>query len=156
MNEQLLIKSAIQALRTYYPNADEAEKIIINSAIVAAAADTAGGLIPGIAIPATIIACFGTVWVMYGKLCKELGISLKKNILKVLARAVLANIAATLGGAIVALLAGMLIPGTSIIASAIVSFLTVYLAGLTFLRLILKLAEKSNDPYSFSDLAQAR
>ena len=149
----LPIKEAAYALKSHYPNADETEKIIINCAVVAAGADAVGGVIPGLAIPATIVSCFGAVWVMYGKLCTKLGISLKENVLKLLARAALANIAANLGGAIAALIAGMLIPGASIIASAVVAFLTVYLAGLVFLQFILKLADKSNDPYAFSDIS---
>jgi hypothetical protein len=149
----LPIKEAAYVLKDYYPNADETEKVIINCALVAAGADAVGGVLPGLAVPATIIACFGTVWVMYGQLCGKLGISLKENVLKLLARAALANIAANLGGVIAGVAAGMLIPGASILASALVSFLTVYLAGLVFLQLIGKLAEKSSDPRSFSDLS---
>ena len=81
----LPIKEAAYALKDYYPNADETEKVIINCALVAAGADAVGGVLPGLAVPATIIACFGTVWVMYGQLCGKLGISLKENVLKLLA-----------------------------------------------------------------------
>ena len=147
------IKAAAHALASYYPHAEETEKTILNCALFAAGADAVGGIIPGLAIPATIISCFGTVWVMYGKLCSKLGISLKENVLKLLARAVLANIVANLGSAIAALLAGMLIPGASALASAIVAFLAVYLAGLVFLKLIAKLALKSSDLTSFSDIS---
>lgn len=117
-------------------------------ALTATAADAVGGAIPGLAIPATIIGCFGVVWVMYGKRCSTLGISLKENALKLLARAALSNILANLSGAILTLVAGMFIPGGSILASALVSFITVYLAGLIFLRTILSLAEKSSDSYT--------
>ena len=147
------IKETAYALRSYYADAEETEKIIIDCALVAAGADAVGSIIPGLSIPATIITCFGAVWVMYGKLCDKLGISLKKNMLKLLARAALANITANLGGAILGLLAGMMIPGGSILASAAVAFLTIYLAGLVFLQLVLKLAKQSNDPYSFSDIS---
>ena len=151
----LPIKETAYALKSYYSEAEETEKIIIDCALVAAGADAVGSVIPGLAIPATIVTCFGAVWVMYGKLCDKLGISLKENVLKLLAKAVLANIAANLGGAIATLLAGMLIPGASIVASAVVAFLTVYLAGLVFLQLILKLAKQSNDPYSFNDISKS-
>ena len=109
--------------------------------------------IPGLAIPAVITSCFGAIWVMYGKLCKELGISLKDNTLKILARAAITNIAMNLTGVILGALAGMLIPGASIPVSAIVTFATVYLAGMMFLQLILKMAQKSTDPHTFSDIS---
>ena len=92
---------------------------------------------------------------MYASLCSTLGISLKENVLKLLARAVLANITANLGGLLIAMFAGMFIPGASILASAAVSFIAVYLAGIVFLRLILKMAQKSSDPYTFSDISSS-
>lgn len=148
-----MTKEIIIALKDYYIRANETERIILNFALTAAAADAVGGVIPGLAIPAIIISCFGTVWVMYADLCSTLGISLKKNVLKLLARAVLANIIANLGGVLIAMFAGMFIPGASILASAAVSFIAVYLAGIVFLRLILKMAQKSRDPYAFSDIS---
>ena len=86
-----------------------------------------------LSIIATITSCFGAVWVMYGKLCAVLGISLKENVLKILARAALANIAANLGAALIAMFAGMFIPGASVVVSAAVAFIAVYLAGVVFL-----------------------
>ena len=147
------IKTLAYALASYYPNAKDTEKVIMNAAAVAAGANALGSAIPGLAIPATIISCFGTVWVMYGTLCEKLGIELKENILKLLARAVLANLAANLGGTIAAMLAGMLVPGASMLMSAVITFLTVYLAGFIFLQLVLNLAQRSRDPHSFSDIS---
>lgn len=148
-----MLKELTYALQSYYNRANEAEKVILNAALAAAAADAVGGLIPGLAIPATIISCFGAVWVMYGTLCSTLGISMKENVLKLLAKAALANISANLGGALIAMFAGMFIPGASILASAAVAFIAVYLAGVVFLRLILKMAQKSKDPYTFCDIS---
>ena len=153
MNTQVMIRELTYALRQYYGQADEAERVIMTAALTAAAADAVGGAIPGLAIPATILSCFGAVWIMYGSLCKTLGISLKENVLKLLAKAALSNIAANLGGALVAMLAGMFVPGASIVVSAVVSFSTVYLACVVFLRLILKMAQKSSDPYTFCDIS---
>mgnify|MGYP007089422329 FL=1 len=146
-------KTIMYALKAYYSNAENTEKIILNCALVAASADLVGGAIPGLAIPAVITSRFGAIWVMYGKLCKELGISLKDNTLKILARAAITNIAMNLTGVILGALAGMLIPGASIPVSAIVTFATVYLAGMMFLQLILKMAQKSTDPHMFSDIS---
>ena len=142
------------ALQVFYENADEANKIIMTAALTAAGADAIGGIIPGLAIPATIVSCFGAVWVMYGAICRKLGITMKDKALKLLARAALANIAANLGGAIAALIAGMLVPGGSVVASAIVSFVTVYLAGLVFLKTLAKMAAASSDPQGFSDMSE--
>ena len=144
----------VRELKEYYSHAEDTEKVVINCALVAAGADAVGGVIPGLAIPATIASCFGAVWVMYGKLCSTLGISLKENVLKVLARASLANITANLGGALIATFVGMFIPGASIFVAAAVSFITVYLAGIVFLALILKMAKKSSDPFAFSDISE--
>ncbi len=148
-----MIKVLIYGLRDYYNRAGEVERVILNAALTAAAADAVGGMIPGLAIPATILSCFGAVWVMYGTLCSTLGISLKENVLKLLAKAALSNIIANLGSALVAMFASMFIPGASILVSAAVAFIAVYLAGVVFLRLILKMAEKSSDPYTFSDIS---
>ncbi len=142
-------------LLDHYRRAGETEQIIIGCATTATVADAVGGAIPGLAIPATIVSCVGAVWAMYGILCSTLGISIKKNVLKLLARAAITNIAANLGGALIAMFAGMFIPGASIIVSAAVTFITVYLAGFIFLKLILKMAKKSNDPYSFSDINES-
>ena len=147
------MKQIASSLSHYYPNAEDMENIIVNYALVAASADMVSGIIPGLAVPATIISCFGAVWVMYGKLCNEMGITLKENVLKLLARAALTNIVANLGGVIAGMLVGMLIPGASILASALTVFITVYLAGQIFLELILKLAQKSKDPLTFSDIS---
>ena len=147
------MKGLVYGLKEYYDSAEQTEKIIIDSALVAAAADAVGGIIPGVAIPATIVACFGTVWVMYGRLCDTLGVSLKENVLKLLAKAALANISANLGAVLISSFIGMFIPGASILVSAAVAFVTVYLAGLIFLQMILKLAERSADPHTFSDIS---
>lgn len=148
-----LLRELLLGLKVYYHDAEETEKIILDCALVAAGVDALGGLIPVLAIPAAITSCFGAVWVMYGKLCSKLGIRMSENVLKLLARAALANIAANLGSVLIALVVGMLIPGAAIAASAITVFLTVWLAGYIFLQLILKLAQKSKDPYTFSDIS---
>lgn len=153
--ESYQMKALMDGLKVHYGNADQMEKVIIDCALVAAGADAVGGLFPGLAIPATIASCFGAVWVMYGRLCGTLGISMKENVLKFLAKAVISNIAANLGGALIAMFVGMFIPGASAFVSAAVTFITVYLAGIVFLALILKMAKKSSDPYSFSDISES-
>lgn len=145
----------LYGLKAYYANAEDTGKVIMTSALTAAAADMVGGSIPAFAVPATIVACFGAVWVMYGELCKVLGIQLKANALKLLARAAIANIAANLGSALIGLVVGMFVPGASVAASAVVTFITVYMAGYVFLQMILNMAQKSSDIYGFSDIPEA-
>ncbi len=144
----------IKSLSRKYANAYEVKKIILSCAAVAAGADAIGGVIPVISIPATIISCSGAVLVMYKKICDKLGIVIKEKVLKILSRAALVNITVHLGGSIAGLIAGMLIPGTSVIVAVVVSYLAVYLSGIVFLNMICKLAEKSSDPYSFSDVSE--
>lgn len=143
----------MDSLKKYYPDAEATKKIILNCALVAAAADAAGSIIPGVAVIAVITSCFGAIWVMYGKLCSALNITLKKNTLKLLARAAISNIIVNIGSAIIAFVASLLIPGASIVISAMIIFVSVYCAGYLFLNMISKLAIKSRDPNAFTDIS---
>ena len=145
----------VRLLQQYYSRAKDTEKVIIECAVAAAAADLIGAWVPGLAIPAAVVSCFGAVWAMYARLCSTLGISIKENALKLIARAALANITANLAGALAVAFAGMFVPVFSAVVSAGFVFAVVYLAGLIFLNLILRLAQKSNDPYHFSDISEA-
>lgn len=147
------IHALSHGLAHYYNQADDLEKVIIGAATVAAAMDATASAIPGLALPATVIGCFGTVWVMYGTLCKKLGISLKEKTLKLIGKAVLANIAANLGGLLIGEVVGAFIPYFSVLASAAISFITVYIAGKIFLNLILDMAQRSTDLVAFSDIS---
>ena len=151
----LPIREVIYALKVYYPNADETEKVIIENAAVAAGANVIGGWIPVLAVPAAITTCVGAVWVLYGRLCSKLNISLRGNLLKLLARAAVANIGANLAGALIALLIPMIIPGASAAASALLGFCVVYIAGQIFLNLVLSMAKKSSKPFSYDDISDS-
>ena len=146
------MKDAAYLLKAYYANAEETEKIILSCALTAAGADAVGGLIPGLAVPMIVVSCMGAVWAMYGSICAKLNISIKGNVLKILARAALANIVANLGGFLAAYLVATFIPGAGVAASALLTFATVYLAGYIFLQMLLKLAQKSRDPHTFRDI----
>lgn len=146
------MKDVAYLLKAYYANAEETEKIILSCALTAAGADAVGGLIPGLAVPMIVVSCLGAVWAMYGSICAKLNISIKGNVLKILARAALANIVANLGGFLAAYLVATFIPGAGVAASALLTFATVYLAGYIFLQTLLKLAQKSRDPHTFGDI----
>lgn len=147
------LKPVAKELGKYYDKAEDTTKIIINCALVAAGGAAAGGIFPAIAVPITIGSCFAATWTMYVKLCKKLDISLSENTLKLLARAVISNIASNLVGELIAMVAAMFVPGGSVAASAVVMFVTLYLAGVIFLNLILRLAQKSGDPHNFSGIS---
>ena len=142
------IHALTHGLAHHYEHAEDTTKIIIGAALVAAGSDAVASLVPILSLPATIIGCLAAVWIMYSKICKKLGIRLSEHTLKLIGKAALANIAGNLIGLILALL----LPGGSVIASAAVTFVSVFIAGKIFLALILKMAEKSKDKVSFSDI----
>ena len=49
------MKIIVDGLRRYYDHAEEAEQMIINYALLAGGANAVGGMVPGLAIPATIM-----------------------------------------------------------------------------------------------------
>lgn len=131
------LNEIVNRLAKYYNNVSETEKTIRNSALVAAGSCAVGGIIPFAQIPAAIIASFGAVWTMYGLLCKQLDVPIKRNVLWLLAGAALSNLSANILGGLVALL----FPGGNI-SGAVLSYACVYLAGTMFMQFVLTLAEK--------------
>lgn len=144
------LKDAVCLLKAYYANAEETERIILSCALAAASADAVGSLFPVLSVPMLVVSCMGAVWAMYGSICAKLNITIKGNVLKILARAALSNIVANLGGFLAAYLVAAFVPVAGTAASAMLTFATVYLAGY-----ILKLAQKSSDPYTFSDIDES-
>ncbi len=126
-------------LKNYYAAAEEAKEIIFKCAAVAAGSVAVGSTIPVLAIPSIIVGSFGAIWVMYGKVSQALGISLKENALKLLARAALSNISTNM----LSLLVASCIPGLGVITGAILTFASVYLAGMMFMELILGMAKRN-------------
>lgn len=148
------LRMVISALKVYYSNANDAEKIIMDCGMVAAGAAAVGGIIPILEIPAMIISCVGAVWTMYIQLCKALGISIGDNLLKVLASAALSNIATNLVSIFAFELVTCFIPGLSMAAGALVTFACVYLAGIMFMNMILAFAKKGVSSDGFSSLSE--
>ena len=138
MNMTKLLKE----LKVFYYNADEAGKMIISCALVAAGSAAVGGMIPALEIPALIVASVGAVWTMYIKLCRILHISIGDNLLKVLASAALTNIATNLIGVFALELLSCFIPGIASISGALITFTSVYLAGQMFMGMVLFFARQ--------------
>lgn len=147
------LRQVVKQLGKYYEKAEDTTTIIINCALVATGGAVADGNFPALAVPIAIVSCLPATWTMYVKLCQKLDISISENTLKLLARAVISNIASNLVGELIALVAAMFLPGGSVAASAVVKFVTLYLAGVIFLNLILRLAQKSGDPHNFGGIS---
>ena len=150
----MALQEVIRALTIYYANADEAEKTIMNCAVVAAGAAAVGGFIPILELPALIVSSVGAVWAMYVKVCERLGIRIRKNILKVLASAALSNIAANLISVFAVELVTCMIPGIGAAAGAAATFACVYLAGLMFMNMLLALAKKGQTAHDLENVSE--
>lgn len=136
------LQDVARCLKVYYKDADEAQQIILNCAMVAAGAAAVGGWVPVLALPSIIISCFGAVWAMYIEVAKCLDIPIGKNLLKVLASAALSNIATNLVGVFAVELVTAVIPGIGSLAGAAATFGCVYLAGMMFMQMLLAFAKK--------------
>ena len=79
------------------------EEVINKFAIYAAVASTTV-LIPGIGGVISMLTQTGLVWGTYVKINQELGISMKENVIKFIASAMLTNIATNIGTYIIAYL----------------------------------------------------
>ena len=123
--------------------------------MVAAGAAGVGGMIPVFSIPSMIVSCVGAVWAMYIKICNCLEIKLSENLLKILASAALSNIAVNLVSAFAAELLFSFVPGTSIATSALITFCSVYLAGVMFVKMILAFAKQGKTGKALESVSQA-
>lgn len=148
------MKEIAWALKAYYKEAEEAERIIMECALMAGGATAVGSMVPVLSLPAAIMACFGAVWAMYIRLCKCLGITISKNILKVLASAALSNMATNLISVFAVELLLTFIPGVSTATSALVTFACVYLAGMMFMKMILSFAKRGKAGSGLGDLSE--
>ena len=150
----------LRALQQYVKNAEDIEKIVITHALGAAAAAVAAGWIPGAGgAIATGIAISFTL-TMYYRLCKECGITMKKNIMKAVVSVAVAEIAAYFSVIIVTEIALSFIPGLGNVATTFiagfVNFAMVYIAGLLFLMMMVKVfkAKKSVENMSEEELKE--
>lgn len=149
------LKILLNGLKVYYNQAEDVEKIILNCAMVAAGAAGVGGVIPILSIPSMIVSCVGAVWAMYIKICNCLEIKLGENLLKILASAALSNIAVNLVGAFAAELIFSFVPGASIATSALITFCSVYLAGVMFVKMILAFAKQGKTGKTLESVSQS-
>ena len=125
--------------------AEKAQTTIQACAITAAASGVGASIFPGMGGLVMTAVAVGAVWVMYAKINKDLGISIKDNVLKSLASAVLSNILANAGALLLAFVAAAIIgfiPGLNFLvapAQAMIAYLAVFAAAIIYINLLRKL-----------------
>lgn len=140
--------------------AEKVGDIIQSRAIVSAAAGIGAAILPtgGGSLIAAAVAV-GAVWEMYFQINRELGISISDNKLKSLASAILSNLLANAGSALLILAAtflGGLIPVVNTLMApiqAMIAYIAVFAAGILYLNLLTNLfkAQGSLDMSNFDE-----
>ena len=131
-------------------NAEAAADVIKTCAVGAAIAGVGSGWLPGAGALVATAAWVATIWTMYALINKKLGISIKDNVLKSLASAILTNILSAAGAYMLAMLLGGLlsfIPGigtaASVAVDAMLGYITVFVSGILYLNLLTMMYEKN-------------
>lgn len=121
-------------------NVDEIAEIVQGHAFATAVSAAASGAIPGAGGTIAFgIACTSTI-AMYGRLAKAMGVRLNNGIIKAVASAVVADLAASVAVTVATAAAISFIPGLGSMASStltmIMNYGFVYLAGLIFIKMV--------------------
>ena len=125
---------------------DAAEDTIQTCSAIAAVSGVGAGWIPGAGGVIAAGAMTATVWTMYIKINKDLGISMEKNLLKFIASAFVTNLASNVGG-IVAILAVTsllsFIPGVGSVPAAIITgimgYVITYASAILYINFLTKI-----------------
>ena len=125
---------------------EQAGETIKQCAIIAAIAGVGTGWLPGAGALVASAAWVAAIWGMYVKINKDLDISIKDNILKSLASALLSNLLASAGSLILILIGSLLltfIPGLgtmgAVAIDGFIGYITVFAAGVLYIKLLTKL-----------------
>lgn len=121
-------------------NAEAVAEIIQTHALATAASAAASGAIPGAGGAIAFgIACTSTV-TMYGRLARQLGVTLSNGLIRAVVSAVAADLGAAIATTVAATAIISFVPGVGNMASAAITAITnyafVYLAGLMFIKLV--------------------
>lgn len=145
--------------------AEKVGDIIQSRAIVSAAAGIGAAILPtgGGSLIAAAVAV-GAVWEMYFQINRELGISISDNKLKSLASAILSNLLANAGSALLilatAFLGGMIPVVNTLMApiQAMIAYIAVFAAGILYLKLLTNLfkAQGSFDMSNFDEKEEVK
>lgn len=138
-------------------NIEKAGKTIKNCSIAAAVAGVGTGWLPGAGALVASAAWVAAIWGMYVKVNIDLGISIKKNVLKSLASALLTNIIASAGSYILMIVASFIlsfIPGFGTIGAVaidgMIGYITVFASGVLYINLLTKLF-KAGKGFTFTE-----
>lgn len=125
---------------------EKAGDTIMSCAVIAAVAGVGSGWLPGAGALVATAAWVAAIWGMYVKINKDLGITIKDNVLKSLASALLTNLIASIGGIILMLVGSTLlsfIPGLgtagAIAIDGFIGYITVFASGVLYIKLLTKL-----------------
>lgn len=130
---------------------EKAGDTIMGCAVIAAVAGVGSGWLPGAGALVATGAWVAAIWGMYVKINKDLGITIKDNVLKSLASALLTNLIASVGGIILMLVGSTLlslIPGLgtagAIAIDGAIGYVTVFASGVLYIKLLTKLFKAGN------------
>ena len=129
--------------------------------VAAAIAGVGAGWLPGAGAVISAGAWVAAIWTMYVKINIDLGISIKRNILKSLASAFLTNILASVGSLILSWFVGFCVSFIPVIGSGmsmgidcIIGYVTVFASGLLYIKLLTHVL-KAKGRIDFSDIDPA-
>lgn len=165
MNYGPMMKQALYALEEELKrvgrdvNSEAIAGIIETHAVATAASAAASAIIPGTGGTIAFgIACASTI-TMYGRLAKEMGITLSQGLIRAVVSALAVDLGASVTTSIAATAALSFIPGLGSMAAstitAITNFAFVYLAGMMFVKLIAKFGISRVQNMSQSEMKSA-
>lgn len=138
-------------------NIEKAGETIKKCSIAAAVAGVGTGWLPGAGAIVASVAWVAAIWGMYVKVNIDLGISIKKNVLKSLASALLTNIIASAGSYILMIVASFIlsfIPGFGTVGAVaidgMIGYITVFASGVLYINLLTKLF-KAGKGFTFTE-----
>lgn len=139
-------------------NAEEIAGIVENHAVATALSAGAAGVVPGAGGAIALgIACTSTV-TMYGRLAKAMGVRLNNGLIRAVASAVVADLAAAVAAVVATVAAVSFIPGVGSMASATLTAITnfgfVYLAGIIFIKLVAALGVSKVETMTAEELGE--
>lgn len=131
------------------------ENIVTTHAASAAVAAMASGWLPGVGSTVATAACLGFVVAMYVRLAASMGITMSKGLIRAVASAVVADIAAYLLTVLGVAAAVSFIPFvgnlSSSVLTAIANFACVYIAALIFVEMLNALMARGVDLNTVSE-----
>lgn len=144
--------------RGIFVTADDLVKIVKTHAAGAAASTMAIGALPGVGSTIASVIETSFVWSMYYRLCKKMGLNVKKELLKSLGSAVVTNIAASVAASLIAGTVLSIVPGIGTMGAVAVlglmGYSVTYYSGFLFMELLFRLfkAGKSVEQYSAEEI----